>query len=84
MHCVAKYRDKLRGDPLVESKKLQKKSNSAEKNRVQNIKGNLCFRGSGRRCSCFERVSGVSSMFRTFVVQVDDIEQMNEKVDRWH
>ena len=32
IHCVAKYRNKRRGDPLVESKKVQKKSHSAETN----------------------------------------------------
>ena len=32
VHCVAKYRNKRRRDTLVESKKLQKKSHSAEKN----------------------------------------------------
>ena len=31
IHCVAKYRNKWKGDPLVQSKKLQKKSHSAEK-----------------------------------------------------
>ena len=33
--CVAKYRNKRRGDPLVQSKKFQKKSHSAEKNRSE-------------------------------------------------
>ena len=31
IHCVAKYRNKWSGDPLMQSKKLQKKSHSAEK-----------------------------------------------------
>ena len=31
IHCVAKYRNKRRGDPSVESKKLQNESHSAEK-----------------------------------------------------
>ena len=31
IHSVAKYRNKRKGDPLVESKKVQKKSQSAEK-----------------------------------------------------
>ena len=31
IHCVAKYRKKRRGDPLVESEKLQKKLHCAEK-----------------------------------------------------
>ena len=39
IHCVAKYRNKRRGDPLVESKKVQKKLHSAEKIRVKNTKG---------------------------------------------
>ena len=65
------------------NQKSSKKSLSAEKNRVKNTKGGvLCFRGSGRRCFCFGRGSGVSSMFWTSVVQVDDVEQMNKKVDR--
>ena len=55
-----------------------------QKIRVKNTKGGslVCFRGSGRRCFCFGRGSGVSSMFWTSVVQVDDVEQMNKKVDR--
>ena len=66
----------------MESKKVQKKSQSAEKIRVKNTKvGVLCFRGSGRRCF-FGRSPGVSSMFWTSVVQADDVEQMNKKVDR--
>ena len=32
IHCVAKYWKKQRGEPLVQSKKIQKKSHSAEKN----------------------------------------------------
>ena len=68
----------------MESKKLQKKSHSAEKKiRAKNTKGGiLCYRGSGRRCSCFGRGSGVSTMFWRSVVKVDDVEQMNKKVDR--
>ena len=50
--------------------------------RVKTPKGILCFRGSGRRCFCFGRGSGVSSMCWTFVVQVDDVEQMNKKVEK--
>ena len=34
------------------------------------------------RCFCFGRGSGVSSMFCTSVVHVDDVERMNKKVDR--
>ena len=41
--------------------------------------GILCFRDSVRRCFCFERGSGVSSMFWRSVVQVDVVEQMNKK-----
>ena len=54
------------------------------KNPSEKTKGGsaVCFRGSGRRCFCFGRGSGVSSMFWTSVVQVDVVEQMNNKVDR--
>ena len=84
IHSVGKYRNKRRGDPLVESKKLsRKKSHTAEKNPSEKHQGGiLCIRSSGRRRFCFGRVSGVSSMFWTSVVQVDDVEQMNKKVDR--
>ena len=62
---------------------LQKKSHSAEKNLSEkHQRGILCYRGSGRRCFCFARGSGVSSMFWRSVVKVDDVEQMNKKVDR--
>ena len=44
--------------------------------------GILCYRGSGRRCFCFGRGSGVLSMFWRSVVKVDDVEQMNKKVNR--
>ena len=58
--------------------KSSKKSHSAEKNPSEKHQtGVLFFRGSGRRCFCFGRGSGVSSMFWTSVVQVDDVEQMN-------
>ena len=79
---VAKYRNKRRGDPLVESKKSRI---VPKKILVKTTKrGVLCFRGSGRRCFCFGRGvwTGVSSMFWTSVVQADDVEQMNKKVDR--
>ena len=84
IHCDAKYRNKRRGDPLEQSQKFQRKSQSAENIRVKNTTGGslVCFRGSGRRCFCFGRGSGVSSMFWTSVVQVDIVEQMNKKVDR--
>ena len=83
IHCVTKYRNKRRGDPLAQSKKFQKKSHRPKKIRVKNTKGGslVCFRGSGRRCFCFGRGSGVSSMFWTSVVQIDVVEQMNKKVD---
>ena len=67
---------------LVESKKLQKSRIVPKKIRVKNTKGILCYRGSGRRCFCCGRGSGVSSMLWTSVVQVDDVEQMNKKADR--
>ena len=60
-----------------------KKSHCAEKNPIEKHQaGILCFRGSVRRCLCFGRGSGVSSMFWRSVVKVDDVEQMNRKVDR--
>ena len=60
-----------------------KKSHSAEKNPSEKHQRGwvLFFRGSGGRCFCFGRGSGVSSMFWTSVVQVDDVEQMNKKMD---
>ena len=82
IHCVAKYQNKRMGDPLVESKKLQKQSHCVEKNPSEkDQRGILCFRGSVRRCFCFGRGSGVLSMFWRSVVQVD-VEQTNKKVDR--
>ena len=63
--------------------KLQKKSHSAEKNPSKKTRGGvLCYRCSGHRCFCCGRGSGVSSMLWTSVLQVDDVEQMNKKVDR--
>ena len=54
IHCVAKYRNKRRGDPLVESRKVLKNSPSAEKPKEKTKEGVvLCFRGSGRRCDVF-------------------------------
>ena len=83
IHCDAKYRNKRRKTLWWNPKNFKKKSHSAEKNLSEKHKGGiLCFRGSGRRCFCFGRVSGVSSMFWTSAVQVDDVEQMNKKVDR--
>ena len=69
----------------MESKKLKKSRIVPKKIRVKNTKGPggiVSYRGSGRRCFCFGRGSGVSSMFWTSVVQVDDVEQLNKKVDR--
>ena len=64
-------------------KNFKKKSHSAEKNPSEkHQRGILCVRGSERRCFCFGRGSGVSSKFRTSVVQVDDFEHMNKKVNR--
>ena len=59
-------------------------SHSAEKNSGEKheMGGILSYRGCGRRCFCFGRGSGVSSMFWRSVVKVDDVEQMNKKVDR--
>ena len=84
IYCVAKYRNKRREDPFVESEKLQKKVALCRKKiRVKNTKGGiLCFRGSVRRSICFGRGSGISSMFWTSGVQVEDVKQMNKKVDR--
>ena len=39
IHYFAKYRNKRRGDPLVESKKKVKKSHSAEKNPSEKHQG---------------------------------------------
>ena len=43
IHCVAKYRNKRRGDPLVESKKLQKNRIVSKKIRVKNTEGGPWF-----------------------------------------
>ena len=83
IHCVAKYRNKRRGNPSVKSKKQPKKVTYCRKNPSEkHQRGILCFRVSGRRCFCFGRDSGVSSMFWTCEVQVDDVEQMNKEVGR--
>ena len=67
----------------MEFKKLQKKSHSAEKNPSEKHQRRFyVFRGSGRRCFSFGRGSGGSSMFWRSVVKVDDVEQMNKKVDQ--
>ena len=63
------------------SKNFRKSRIVPKKFLVKNTKGGslVCFRVSGRRCFCFGRGSGVPSMFWTFVVQVDVVEQMNNK-----
>ena len=66
----------------MESKKLQKNRIVPKKIRLKKRGGILCYRCSGRRCFCRGRGSDVSSMRWTSVVQVDDVEQMNKKVDR--
>ena len=73
----------MKGRPFGEIRKTKKSRKVPKKIQVKNTKGGfLCFRGSGRRCFCFGRGSGVSSMFWTSAVKVDDVEQMNKKVDR--
>ena len=49
---------------------------------MKNTKGGflVCFRGSGRRCFCSGRGSGVLSMFWTSVVQNDVVEQTKKCV----
>ena len=63
-------------------KNFKKNRIVSKKIRVENTKRVLrslvCFRGSGRRCFCFGRGSGVLSMFLT---SFDVVEQMNKKVD---
>ena len=83
IHCVAKCRNKRRGNVFGFGPKNFKKSRIVPKKiRVKNTKGGiLCYRCSGRRCFCCGRGSDVSSMLWTSVVQVDDVEQMNKKVD---
>ena len=65
----------------MESEKFQKSRIVPKKVPVKNTKqGSLvCFLSSGSRCFCFGRGSGVSSMFSTSIVQVDDVEEMNKK-----
>ena len=48
IHCVAKYRNKWRGDPLVPSKKFQKKSHTAEKKSGAMGESLVWFRNSRR------------------------------------
>ena len=63
IHCVAKFRNKWSGDPLVQSKRLQKSCIVPKTIQVKNTQGGiLCFRCSGRRCFCFGRGSSVSRM----------------------
>ena len=70
------------GETLWCNQKNFKKSRIVPKKiRVKNTKGGiLCFRGSGRRCFCFEEVLVFRVCFgRKSVVHVDDVEQMNKK-----
>ena len=81
MHCVAK----IEGEILWWNPKSFKTCRIVPKKiRAKNTKGGgiLYYRGSGHRCFCFGRGSGVSSMFWRSVVKVDDVEQMSKKVDR--
>ena len=56
----------------MQSKKIQKSHNTEKYSSEKHQRGILsCFRGSGRRCFCFGRGSGVLSMFWTSVVQVE-------------
>ena len=43
IHCVPKFRNKRRGDPLVESKKFKKSRIVPKKIRVKNTKGSFVF-----------------------------------------
>ena len=72
------------GRPSGEFKKRQKKSHCVENNQSEKHQrvGILCFRAYVRRCFRLGRGSGVSSIFWRSVVQVDDVEQLNKKVDR--
>ena len=74
--------EQTKGRPFGGIQKTSKKSGECRKKSEWKTPKVLCFWGSGRRCSCFGRGSGVSSIFWTSVVQVDDVEQMNKKVDR--
>ena len=68
---------------MLEDKKLQKSRKVSEKTQVKNIKGGIvCCRGSGRRCICFVRSSGVPSKFWKSVFHFDDVEQNDKKEDR--
>ena len=80
IHCVAKIEERLFFGIQKVSKKsrIVPKKDPSEKHQREI----LCYRGSGRRCFCFGRGSVVSSMFWRSVVIVDDVEQMNKKVDR--
>ena len=83
IHCVANIETNEGETHWWNPKNFIKSRIVPKKIRVKNTKrGILCFRGSGRRCFCFGRGSGVSSMFWTSSIEVDDVEQMNKKVDR--
>ena len=81
IHCVAKCRNKRRGDLLVQSKKFQKKSHSAEKSGAMG--GSLVwFWGSGRLFCFFLFRFGRASEVRVFWTSIFQfVEQMNKKVD---
>ena len=70
------------GETLWWNPKKVKKSRIVPKKNQSEKHQRGVFRGSGRRCFCFGRGSGVSSMFWTSAVQADDVEQMNKKADR--
>ena len=84
LQLVGQNFKKIEGETLWWNPKSFKKSRIVSKKiRVKSTKGGvLCYRGSGRRYFCFGRGSGGSSMFWRSVVKVDDVEQMNKKVDR--
>ena len=84
IHCVEKYRNKRRGDPLVESKKIQKKSHSADKDPSEkHQKGDPMFSRFWTSMFLFWTRFWRFEFVWTSVVQVDDVEQMNKKVDEW-
>ena len=51
----------MKGDPLVQSKKLQKKSHSAEKSGTK-VGSLVCFRGCGRLFCFFFRFGRASEV----------------------
>ena len=73
----------MKGDPLVQSKKFQKKSHSAEKKGAMG-ESLVWFRGYGRLFCFFflfwTRFWG-SSCWVSKLLRFDVVEQMNKKVD---